>query len=145
MDNSHAAFACQGNRQPRFGDGVHCGGEDGDIELDLLRKLNAHICFIRQNFGLAWDNEDIVKGEGVKFIEKFFVHIGYLLGCNVGATRLAKSKFIDLPWRVAPTVDNLFDLFSLLFQIIVNRRVVMRRGRETFNCKFCARFCRNTT
>src|SRR6266498_1452970 len=75
MDDSHAAFARQGNRQPRFGDCIHCGRQDGNVEVDLWRQLDTHIRFIWQDFGITWNDEDIIESEGVKSVEKFFIHM----------------------------------------------------------------------
>jgi len=54
----------------------HGGGEDGDVELDLGGELDAYIGFIRQYLGIARDDENIVKGKGVKCVEKLLVHTG---------------------------------------------------------------------
>ena len=38
MDDADAALACQRDGQRRFGHGVHGGGHDGDVELDITRE-----------------------------------------------------------------------------------------------------------
>ena len=72
MDDAHATFTRQRNRQPRFGDRVHGGGEDRDVELNAWRELDCYIRFVGKHCGVARDDEDIVEGEGSKEGERFF-------------------------------------------------------------------------
>ncbi len=74
VDDAESAFACKCNGKSRFCYSIHRGGEDRDVELNRRRELDFYICFIRQYFGVTRDDEDVVEGEGVVAVKKFFVH-----------------------------------------------------------------------
>ncbi len=63
MDESYAALLRQRNGEMRFGDRVHGGADDRNIQRNRAREMGARIRFGGQNFTARRDEQDIVKGQ----------------------------------------------------------------------------------
>ena len=86
VDHADSAFACQGDRQRRFGNRVHSGGHNGDVELDISRETGLDIDLSRQHFRIGGYKQHIVEGKSFglnPFIDKRHNERGFLLLANV--------------------------------------------------------------
>ena len=63
VNDADSPFTRHGDRQPRFCDRVHCGADDGDIDLDVPREVRADIDFAGQDAGFRWHQNHIVIRE----------------------------------------------------------------------------------
>ena len=63
VDDADAAFLRDRDREARFGDRVHGGGQDRQIETDRAGELRAQIGVARQEIGVRRDQEHVVEGE----------------------------------------------------------------------------------
>ena len=63
MDDADAALARDANGQARFGDGVHGGGGERDVEGEVAREFRGGVHFGWQDGGLAREEEDVVERE----------------------------------------------------------------------------------
>ena len=63
VNDADAALACDGDGEARFGDGVHGGGGERDVELELAGELRGGVDFGGQDGGFAREEEDVVEGE----------------------------------------------------------------------------------
>jgi hypothetical protein len=63
VHDAEAAFLRHGDRQAGFGDGVHRGGQDRQVETDRAGELRAQISVARQEVGVCRDQEHVVEGE----------------------------------------------------------------------------------
>src|SRR5206468_5653922 len=63
MDDSEPAEAPKRDREARVGDGIHRGGEDRDVEADLVGepRLGRDPC--REDVAAGRDQEDVVEGQ----------------------------------------------------------------------------------
>ena len=53
VDDADAAFLRERDREPRLGDGVHRGRDNGDIQAQGARELRLQLHFARQNLGVS--------------------------------------------------------------------------------------------
>ena len=58
-----AALLRDGDRESRFGDGVHGSGQDRQIQSDRASELRAQVSVARQEVGVCRDQEHVVEGE----------------------------------------------------------------------------------
>ncbi len=63
VDDADAAFLRDGDREARFGDRVHGGGQDRQIQADRAGELRAEVGVARQEIGVCRDQEHVVEGE----------------------------------------------------------------------------------
>ena len=63
MNHADASFPCQGDGHRRFGDGVHSGGHNRDVQLDVAGKASMQADFPRKDFGVRRDEQYVVKSE----------------------------------------------------------------------------------
>ena len=63
VHESDAALPRDGDGQARVGDGVHGGGDDGNIQRDAARKERARIGVGGQHVGFAGHQQDIVESQ----------------------------------------------------------------------------------
>ena len=64
VDHAQAALPGQGNGQLGLADRVHGRAEDGNVQAQFGMKLHADVHLGGQDFGVAGDQQHIVKGEG---------------------------------------------------------------------------------
>ena len=53
-----------GNRHARFRDGIHGRGQQRDLQLDVAGQVTGETDIARQNGGMCWQQQDIIKGKG---------------------------------------------------------------------------------
>ena len=73
MNHADASFPCQGDGHRRFGDCVHSGGHDRNVQLDVAGEASVQADFPRKDFGVRRDEQYVVKSEafqGYSFIDK---------------------------------------------------------------------------
>ena len=63
MDDAEPAQAPERDREARLGDGIHGGGEDRDVEADLVRKAGLGGDLGREDVTAGRDQEDVVEGQ----------------------------------------------------------------------------------
>src|SRR5690606_31598081 len=63
MDDADAAGLSDGNGQPRFGNGVHCRGQDRDTDRDFLGDAGGDVRFAGQDLGAPRQEEHVVEGQ----------------------------------------------------------------------------------
>ena len=63
MDDPKAAQAPERDRKARVGDRVHRGGEDRDVEADLIGEAGLGRDRGREDVAAGWDQEDVVEGQ----------------------------------------------------------------------------------
>src|SRR5688572_20388066 len=76
MDDPQAALARERNGQARLRDGVHGRRQQRDIETDLRREPGGDVGLVRQDLGVAGDNQHVVEREGLVAVEKLVIHSG---------------------------------------------------------------------
>ena len=64
MHNTDAAFLRHRNRQPRLGNGVHGGGNQRQIELDMAGERGFEDNVARQHCRVSGYEQDVVKSVG---------------------------------------------------------------------------------
>ena len=64
VDDAEAALLRERDRQPRLGHGVHGGGEDRDVEVDLPAEAGAQIDLVRMHRRVAGLDQHVVEGQG---------------------------------------------------------------------------------
>ena len=77
MNYADASFPCQGDGHRRFCHGVHGGGHNGDVKMDVPGKPRLQAYLPRKDFRIPRNKEDVVKCETLQcnsFINKG--HIG---------------------------------------------------------------------
>ena len=65
MDDSDAALLRQRDGQVRFGDGIHGGGNDRNVQGDLAREAGARVDFGGQHFAAGRFEQNIVESEAL--------------------------------------------------------------------------------
>ena len=63
VNNPDAAFAGDGDGQPRLGDGIHGRADDGNVDLDVASQSRTHVDFTRQDLRFGRNQHDIVIGQ----------------------------------------------------------------------------------
>ena len=63
VDDPDTPFTSQSDRKRRFGDRVHRGRDDRNVEFDITRKAAGDIHFARQHLGVGGYEQDIVERE----------------------------------------------------------------------------------
>lgn len=63
VDHTDTAFARKCDRQRSLGHGVHSGGHDGDVELDISRETGPNADLSRQHFRIGGNEQHIVEGK----------------------------------------------------------------------------------
>ena len=61
MNYADTSFPCQGDGHRRFCYGVHSGGHNGDVQVDVAGKLGLQAHFPRKDFRIGRNQEDIIK------------------------------------------------------------------------------------
>ena len=56
----------QRNREVRFGDGVHRGGDDGNIECDLPGQKRASVCVRGDHFAASRLEKDVIESKALR-------------------------------------------------------------------------------
>ncbi len=64
MDDADATQPGQGDGHRRFGNGIHCRGDDGNVEPDVADKPRAQVGRRRQHLGVARGQQHVVEGQG---------------------------------------------------------------------------------
>jgi len=64
VDDANATFLGHGNRQARFGDGIHSCGHQRRPEIDFPGQPGAKIYISGQDFGIGGDKRDIIESKG---------------------------------------------------------------------------------
>src|SRR5262249_8359815 len=65
VDDSHAAFLRDCDREARLGDGIHRRRDERDVELDFLRQPALEADFSGEDAGVGGNQEDVIKGESL--------------------------------------------------------------------------------
>ena len=73
VHNADAALTGDGDGHGRFGDGVHGGRDQGNVQPDVLCQLGGQVHLIGRNVALRGDQEHIVKGDA--FFAEFAVKV----------------------------------------------------------------------
>ena len=63
VDDPDAALLRHGDGQAGFGDGVHGGGHEGDVEIDVASEARGQGGVARQHLGIRRHQQHIVEGE----------------------------------------------------------------------------------
>ena len=63
VDDADAAFLGDGDREARFGHGVHGRGQQRHIQADPARYAGGKVDLAWQNFRVGRNEEDVVEGE----------------------------------------------------------------------------------
>ena len=63
VHDADAAELRHRDRQPRLGDGIHCGRHDRRVELDAAREPGAQVDVVRQYHRMRGHQGDVVEGE----------------------------------------------------------------------------------
>ena len=108
VNDADAAFLRDGDREPRFGDRVHRGRRDGDVQGDAAGQPRLEADFARQDGRVGGNQQYIVEGEG-------FLHHAHVSrpsqsrhytreGVNRQRIRTlerltGRFRFVMLPWR----------------------------------------------
>ena len=66
MDDANSALLRQRDRHVRFGDSVHGGAHDGNVQADLARKLRLRAGRRRNDVGAGGQEKDVVKSESLR-------------------------------------------------------------------------------
>ena len=61
VNDGQAAFPCQGNRQFRFGNGIHGCGQHGDFHVKTGNKLGTDVRITGKNRAQAGQQEHVIK------------------------------------------------------------------------------------
>lgn len=61
MDDADATQAGQANGHVGFGDGVHSGGDDGDVEMEVAGKMGAQANFAGQYGRVTGHQQNVIK------------------------------------------------------------------------------------
>ncbi len=61
VNETQTAFLCQRNGQTRFGNGIHGCGQHRNIQADSCGQLSAKFCRVRQDCGVGWNQENVIK------------------------------------------------------------------------------------
>ena len=64
MNNTDAAFLRHGNGQARLGNGVHGGGNQGQVEGNVAREAGLQRDVLGQHLGMGGNKQYIIKGVG---------------------------------------------------------------------------------
>ena len=64
VDDADAAVLRHGDGHVAFGDGVHRGGDQRDVEADAAGEAGAGVGSRGQDLGVAGNQQDVVEGEG---------------------------------------------------------------------------------
>ena len=64
VDDAHATFLRHGNGQTGFGDRIHRGRDQRDIEVDSAGQTRFEVDLVWQHEGVSGDQQNIVKREG---------------------------------------------------------------------------------
>jgi hypothetical protein len=64
VDDADAAFLCHGDGQAGLGDGIHCGGNQRNIERDAARQAGLQIDLVGQDKRMGGNQQNVVKREG---------------------------------------------------------------------------------
>jgi len=64
VDDAHPASLGHGNGQAGLGDGIHGGGGQGNVELQIARDARRQIDVFRQHLGIVRHQRNVVKSEG---------------------------------------------------------------------------------
>ena len=72
MNDADAAFLRHRNRQTRFGNRIHCGGKDGQIERDFFCEWRFERDIAGKNLRMSRDEQNIVEGVGFFYDAHFF-------------------------------------------------------------------------
>ena len=64
MDDADAAFLRQGNREARFGDGIHRRRNQRNVERNIAGKAGFDGSVARQNRRVRGDEQEVVEGVG---------------------------------------------------------------------------------
>jgi hypothetical protein len=63
VHDADAALLRDGDRQTRFGHGVHGGGDERQVQPDVARKLGREGCVFGQNLRVGWHQQYVVERE----------------------------------------------------------------------------------
>src|SRR5437867_188395 len=94
VDDAETTEPAQGDRKARVGDRVHRGGEDRDIEADLVREAGLGRDLRGEDVAAGRDQEDVVEGQ------TFFGEL-VLPGQSAALTRASVSARRGPPSRPA--------------------------------------------
>ena len=61
MDEAEAAVERHGDGHARFGHGVHVGGDDRDVQMQVFRELRVEMRVARENFRIKRGQRDVVE------------------------------------------------------------------------------------
>ena len=64
VHNTDPAFLSHCNGQAALGDGIHCGGYEGDVDGDVAGQLCTQTDIARQNDGMGWHQKDVIERQG---------------------------------------------------------------------------------
>ena len=66
MNDSHTALLRQGNGHVGFGDCVHGGTDDGNIQADIARELRLSARKGGHNIGAGRQQQHVIEGESLR-------------------------------------------------------------------------------
>ena len=88
VNDANAAFPGQGNGKFVFGDGIHGGGDQGNIQGNTLGEAGADIGFSGNDFAELWHHQHIVISESFR---NFSMHIGSFHLNSFGARAINRN------------------------------------------------------
>ncbi len=95
MDDADAAFLRQGDRQARFGHGIHRRRDERQIEADVSRERGLQVGVARQDGRKCRDQQHVVEGQ--RFAQKAHGNSSgrksELYGCEVQSTALRTVRY----------------------------------------------------
>ncbi|MNR15919.1 hypothetical protein D3C85_1324800 [compost metagenome] len=65
VNDADAAFLGHRNRQTRLGDGIHCSGDQGQIQADVTGEASGQGNVTWQNGGVGRHEENVVESVGL--------------------------------------------------------------------------------
>jgi hypothetical protein len=78
-----------GDRHARFGDRVHCGRDDGNVQRDRPRQVRADVRFRRKDFRQAGLQQNVIESE--RFADTVTPAL-YTIHCHILRFRLGLAK-----------------------------------------------------
>ena len=66
MNDAEAALLRQRDGHVRFGDGVHGGADDGNVQADVARELRLRAGLRRNNVGASGQQKNVIESKSLR-------------------------------------------------------------------------------